>query len=124
MSWMLVLQVIIGIAVLVLGSLTGLRKLLCLCIAVIAGFFAFQSVRLFHDRLTFWFESYTTHQNAYVLSLIILAIPPLLIIYTLGRRLMVRLSITEGISSELDAILGGAYAGTLYLIVFQLVWGR
>lgn len=120
----LVIMVIIGIGIAVVGGITGLRRLLFLTIAGIAGYAAVSMVRGCHDSLRVWIENHNlSPENATVISLILLTLTPIILIFSVGRKLLVRISVTESISETVDAILGSGYLLSIYLVGLFLLFG-
>jgi len=116
MTILLLLKIAIGIAAGIVGAIIGLRRLLLLTIAGVAGFISVNTVTRFYKLLALQLEHFISPQNSIVISIIILALIPLFLLYYLGRELLVRLSITESMSKTVDQILGLGYAVSLYLI--------
>jgi len=115
---MILIKVIIGIAVAVLGARIGLRRLLYITIACIAGFAAVSTVKGLHQKITPIFEHFgINHLNSLIITVILLTLIPIVGLLTFGRRLMVKFAFVESISETIDSILGGGYATTIYMIV-------
>ncbi len=113
--------VILAIGVAVAGGRIGLRMLLYLTVAFLAGFAAVSMNRAFFSQLSTQFQTVTSQQNANVLSFIILALIPLISIGYLGRRLIVLLNVDEDISDTVNAVLGSGYALAIYVTVLYLI---
>ena len=116
-----VLKVIVGIMVTVGCSRIGIRRLLYMTVAFIAGYASVSLVKAFCESIASFLEGFLSATNAYVISFIILAIPPLLIIPFLGRKMIIVLKITDDISPVLDSILGAGFGLTIYLSVLYII---
>jgi len=120
----LFIRVILWVAIGVLGAKIGLRRLLFLTIAAISGFVAYALIRGFHNGLVLWFLKITHSTNAIIISAILLVLIPVFILYSYGRRLAVRLSITDSISPMINSILGAGYGVTIYIICYTIISRR
>lgn len=110
-------KVFIGFAVTIAGGYLGLRILLYVSIAFVAGFFSVAFTKGFFSQLSSHFESFTSGANAGILSVLILALPPLLIVGFLGRRLVARLGVIESMSKIVDSVLGAGYFLSIFIVV-------
>jgi hypothetical protein len=115
--WINVLLIIGGIAAFFIGSFIGLRRLLFFSIVGIACFAVVAFVRGFYLFFTTGLKRVTSHQNAMVLTLLMLTLVPLFIVYQLGRRAMIKLHLTESVSPLVNATLGGGYLLAIYLVI-------
>ena len=119
---LLLLKIIIGIAVSVAGAKLRLRRLLFMTISAVAGFTSIVLVQHFYHDLTRFFEGFTYHWSASVMSIIVMIIPAF-IIYYFGWRSLESLFTAQFSSSISDQIMGAFYAALLYCIVLY-IFGR
>jgi hypothetical protein len=115
--WINILVTIGAIVVFVIGGLIGLRRLLFFTIVAIACFTVVAIVRGFYHFFVTGLKKVTSHQNAMVLTLLMLTLVPLFMVYQLGRRAMIKLRVTESVSPLVNATLGGGYLLAIYLVI-------
>ena len=120
---MIVVQIILSVGALIGGGYVGLRRLLFATLAFLGGFSAYASVKAFYFPLGGWFAQFMRQENAAVITLVLLIFIPLLAIFWLGRRLMVKLAWTDNVPPMIDATLGAGYSLTLFLILAYLFIG-
>lgn len=116
-----ILEALLGIAICVIGGRIGLRKLLYVTVAALAGFAAVSGSKAFFYPLSYHFSTYTSPANASIISFIILAVIPILLIGYFGRKLIVKLQVTESISPMIDGVLGAGYSLALYIAFLQII---
>ena len=110
----------LGIGVAVAGGLIGLRALLYISVAGVAGYASVASNAAFFASLTEQFGHAVSPTNAGVISFMILTLLPLISIGYLGRKMIVRLNVAE-IHKVVDAILGTGYMLAIYIAVICIV---
>ena len=115
------LMIIIGIGVAVAGGRIGLRALLYISVAFVAGFGSVSAIKGFFGPLSSQLAAITSQENAKVISFIILSLTPLISISYLGRRLIVLLNIDDDIPLMINSILGAGYAVAIYIIVLHII---
>ena len=116
----IILKIIIGIAVSVAGSKLRLRRLLFMTVAALAGFASIVLVQHFYRDLTRFFEGFTYHWSAAVMSIIVMILPAF-IIYYFGWRVLDRLFSDQFITSVSDQIMGAGFAALIYIIVLYIL---
>ncbi len=117
---MILLKIFGALACSSIGGIIGMRGLLYLTIAFVAGWSSFALNGAFFQPLTDYLEKLTSRPNAMVLSFLVLTLIPLLSVGYLGRRLAVRLALVESIPPLVYACIGGGYLLALYVIILSL----
>lgn len=110
----LALKIIIGIPVAIICAKIGLRRLLYITLALIAGFMAVSFVKGMFAHTSSYASNFMSRSVAKVLAFLILALIPMLAITYFGRKLIVRIAILETIAPMIDSILGAGFGLTLY----------
>jgi len=110
----LALKIIIGIPVVIICAKIGLRRLLYITLAFIAGFVAVSIVNGMFAHTSSYASNFMSKNVAKVLTFLILTLIPMLAITYFGRRVMVRIAILETIAPMIDSILGAGFGITLY----------
>lgn len=110
-------KIFIGFVITIAGGYLGLRILLFISTAFVAGFLSVALTKGFFSQMSSYFESFTSAGNASVLSVFILALPPLLIVGYLGRMLVARLGVIESMSKMVDSVLGAGYFLSIFIVV-------
>jgi len=116
----LVIKIIIGIAVAIIGGSIGLRALLYIFVALIAGYASVAMNKSFHIKLRQSLQIFASPTNAAIISAVSLTAIPLLITVYCGRKLVAKLQISESMPPMINSILGSGFALTVYLIALQL----
>ena len=116
----LVIKIIIGIGITLIGGRTGLRALLYISVALIAGYASVAMNKSFHSKLSIALQTFISPTNAAIISAVSLTAIPLLITVYCGRKLVVKLQISESMPPMTNSILGSGLALTVYLIALQL----
>jgi len=117
---MTILKILGALACAAIGGRVGMRGLLYLTIAFIAGWSSFALNRAFFQPLADYFEKLTSRSNSMVLSFLFLTLIPLLSIGYLGRRLAVRLALVESIPPLTNAVIGSGFLLAIYMIILSI----
>ena len=119
---MLAIKAVLGILVAVAGAHLGLRALLYISIALVAGFAAWSTNRGFFYPISSRFALFTTKENATVITFIMLTLVPLLTVGYFGRILITKLKIDKDVPNKTaNSILGCGFALTVYIIILCLI---
>ena len=118
----LAIKIIIGIPVVIICAKIGLRRLLYITIAFIAGFMAVSIVNGMFAHTSSYASNFMSPRVARVLTFLILTLIPMLAITYYGRRVMVHLAILETIAPMIDSILGAGFGLTLYAGFIMIIW--
>ena len=112
--------ILIGIAVLVAGAYLKLSTLLHITVAFIAGFTSISLIQHFFALLRLHFATITSRPNAAIISFVLLGLMPALFLFFAGRKVLSRITKAE-LSPLIDAILGSAYAISIYIALLQII---
>lgn len=115
------LELLIGIGIAVLGGRLKFRRSLLLTTGFVAAFLAVSLVRGSWRTATSCFESYLSRNISAVVSFLLLAAPPLLIVPYLGISLLDWLGFTEDMSDMSQMILGACFMTGLYICLLQVI---
>jgi ABC-type nickel/cobalt efflux system permease component RcnA len=114
------LIILMGLGVAVVGAYLRLSTLLYITVAFLAGFTAISLTTACFGVLTSHFATVTSRPNAAIISFVLLGLMPALFLFFAGRQVISRITKAE-FSPLIDAILGSAYAISIYLALLQII---
>jgi hypothetical protein len=117
----LILKILLGIGVAVLGGRLGLRRISLMIIGAVAMFCAYSLVKCYFEPISSAFEEHTYREISVIFTLLLLVVPPVMLLYYLGRNVMVKLSIVHDINPVTDQLLGSALALTVYIAILLIL---
>lgn len=109
------IRIILGIAVATMGGRLGLRRLLIVAVAAIAGWLSIVVLQSFHGDMYEFLSRSIRPDAAFVWAGLVLLFGPSLTVLYLGRKALVLLHFTENLAETIDQVMGAGFAVTIYI---------
>jgi len=109
------LIILMGIGFAVVGGRIGLRSLLYISVAALAGFAAVRANVAFFEPLSLHFMTITSRINAEVVAFVTITMTSTLLVGFLGHKHITAIKIDENIPHLVNAVLGSGYAVSAFL---------
>lgn len=103
------------------GAKLGILNLMYITVGSIAGYTAYSLVKTFFHPLASGIGNFTNTANSHVIAFLVLVLPPLCLIPYGGRKIIVRLQLSDRISPRINALIGAAYLDTIYVCILTII---
>ena len=118
---MLLAKVLGAIICMLVGSIVGIRAAYWLTIAFAAGHMAISFNRLLYWAMASRLSLLIPREVTLVVTFLVLTLLPLFLIVVIGWKIAAVIKFEDWLTSMSNAILGGGYFLTIYIIILNLI---